>query len=100
MEASTISKIWQERESSLDTWKNANNYQSVKTASLVNKQKDHNNQGPINENDNTPGAGVSGDQMEAGAPGLIPTTRGQQTKNRHKVVTIWIDHFSIFVYTH
>jgi len=56
--------------------------------------------GKIDEGDNKPGDGVSGDQLEAGTPGLIPTTKGRRTKKRHGVATIWVDHFSRLVYAH
>jgi len=56
--------------------------------------------GKIDEGHSAPGAKVSGDMMEAGCDGLIPTTRGRRTKKRHHVATLWIDHFSRFVFAH
>ena len=47
-----------------------------------------------------PGAGVSVDEMDGGAPGLMPTSRGKPTKRCYKYCSIWVDHFSRFVYGH
>ena len=55
---------------------------------------------PIDEGDDKPGKGVSTDQLESGTPGLIPTTRGRRSKQRHEVATIMVDHFSRLVYAH
>ena len=56
--------------------------------------------GKIDEGHTAPGAKVSGDMLEAGCDGLIPTTRGRRSKKKHHVATLWIDHFSRFVFAY
>ena len=51
-----------------------------------------------NRHDEAPGSGVSVDQMAAGCEGLLPTTKGRPTTRRYRHATLWIDHFSRFVY--
>jgi hypothetical protein len=46
----------------------------------------------------SPGAGVSADQLEAGCPGLLPTTKGSPTKQRYHYCNVWVDHYSRLVY--
>ena len=38
--------------------------------------------------------------MVAGSPGLIPFTSGKPSKRRYDTVTMWVDHFSRFLYAH
>jgi hypothetical protein len=38
--------------------------------------------------------------MVAGNPGLIPFTSGHPSRCRYNTVTLWVDHFSSFLYTH
>jgi len=45
-----------------------------------------------------PGQAVSADQLEAGSPGKIPTTKGLPTTRRYRYCNLWIDHFSRFVF--
>jgi hypothetical protein len=47
-----------------------------------------------------PGDFVSVDQMVAGSPGLIPFTSGRPSKRHYDTVTMWVDHFSRFLYAH
>jgi len=55
-------------------------------------------QGIIGETHIIPGAGVSADQMEAGDPGRIPTTRGKPTSKCYHFCNFCVDHYSQFVY--
>jgi hypothetical protein len=47
-----------------------------------------------------PGDFVSVDQMVAGSPGLIPFTSGRPSKRRYDTATLWVDHYSRFLYGH
>ena len=38
--------------------------------------------------------------MESSAPGLIPQSRGKLMRDRYKVATIFVDHFSDYTYAH
>ena len=58
------------------------------------------NRGTIDASDDAPGRTVSGDQMEAHTPGLTMMTKGRKSKKRHKVATVWIDHYSRFITAH
>jgi len=58
--------------------------------------------GSITSAHTTPGDGVSADQFEAGAPGIVPTTKGLPTSMTYKYCNFRVDHFSklIFVTMH
>lgn len=47
-----------------------------------------------------PGDGVSIDQLQSAQPGLIPQTAGFLTSQRFEGATVFVDHFSHFVYVH
>ena len=67
------------------------------------KRRPHKNHtGSITHNCNRPGDGVSADQLEAGNPGIVATTKGLPTNLTYKFCNFWIDHFSklIFVTMH
>ena len=48
----------------------------------------------------SPGDFMSVDQMIAGSPGLIPFTSGHHSNQSYTSVTMWVDHFSCFLYAH
>ena len=45
-----------------------------------------------------PGAGVSTDQLISHQPGLVPQSAGKPTNQRITAATVFVDHFSDFVY--
>ena len=47
-----------------------------------------------------PGDFVSIDQMVTGSPGLIPFTSGHPSRQCYNMVTMWVDHFSRFLFAH
>jgi hypothetical protein len=47
-----------------------------------------------------PGDLVSADQMEAGTPGYIPFSSRCPSKHRYNTCTVWIDHYSKYIYGH
>jgi hypothetical protein len=54
--------------------------------------------GGITANASAPSEGVSADQLEAGCPGRIPTTKGLPTTKRYRYCNLWIDHATRFVF--
>jgi hypothetical protein len=58
------------------------------------------NTGSVSGAPEHPGDFVSVDQMVAGSPGLIPYTNGRPSKRRYDTVTMWVDHYSRFLYAH
>jgi hypothetical protein len=51
----------------------------------------------IDQNHTKSGDDISADQMEAGYPGMLPTTKGSPTKARYHFCNFWIDHHSRLV---
>jgi len=62
------------------------------------KQSHASNDGSITSTSHQPGNGVSADQLEAGHPGKIPTTKGLPTLKPYKYCNIWVDHHTRFIY--
>jgi hypothetical protein len=58
------------------------------------------NTGSVSGSPEAPGDFVSADQMVAGSPGLIPFTSGKPSKRRYDTVTMWVDHYSRFLYAY
>ena len=53
--------------------------------------------GRIDQDHKAPGDGVSSDQMKAGAPGHVMTSKGSPTNRHYLYANFWVDHFSRFV---
>jgi len=63
------------------------------------RRKAHNKStGGITGASHAPGDGVSADQLEAGCPGRIPTSKGLPTTKRYRYCNLWIDHSTRFVF--
>jgi len=63
------------------------------------KRRPHNHHtGSITHNCHRPGDGVSADQLEAGTPGIVATTKGLPTNMTYKFCNFWIDHYSKFIF--
>jgi len=54
--------------------------------------------GSITAKHTAPGQGVSVDLLESGIPGRIPTTRGLPSPKQYRYVTLWVDHYSRYLY--
>jgi hypothetical protein len=54
--------------------------------------------GNITLHHDKPGAGISANQLEAGCPGIIPTTKGMPISQKYRYCNICIDHFSHLIY--
>ncbi len=55
---------------------------------------------PIRQVVTSPGEWVSVDQLISPTPGLIAQLKGIPTRERYKVATIFVDHFTDFTYVH
>jgi hypothetical protein len=58
------------------------------------------NKHPIRQKVSKPGEWVSVDQLISPTPGLIAQLKGSPTRERYKVATIFVDHFTDFTYVH
>lgn len=54
--------------------------------------------GPIDHKHQKPGDGVSADQLEAGCPGIILTSKGSPISIAYHYCNVWVDHYSRLVY--
>ena len=61
--------------------------------------KGHKNNRQIKPVDH-PGLCVSVDQLVSPTPGFVPTHRGHPTTQRYQGATVFIDHYSDFIYVH
>jgi hypothetical protein len=61
---------------------------------------DKSNTGSVSGSPTAPGDFVLVDQMVVGSSGLIPFTSAKHLKRRYDTVTMWVDHFSRFLYAH
>jgi hypothetical protein len=63
------------------------------------KKKSHSgNTSSITASHIAPGQGISAAQLEAGYPGCIPTTHGLPTPKQYKLINLWVDHYSRYIY--
>ena len=53
---------------------------------------------PINGTHHKPGDGVSADQLEAGCPGIIPTSKGSPISTYYHFCNFWVDHHSRLIF--
>jgi hypothetical protein len=54
--------------------------------------------GSITQHCTRPGDGISADQLEAGTPGIVATTKGLPTSMTYKYCNFWLDHHSKFIF--
>lgn len=54
--------------------------------------------GHIDQDHQAPVDGISGDQMEAGAPGQVIIYKGLPTNHRYHYANFRVDHFARFVF--